>query len=153
MFSALLIVFPISFPRLSFRIGECPLMPTMILFVVPHVDYLRAAMCDPAKQNIAGLAWRVRFWVLVGLIFGFRLHCRYPVGIHPNAARASTKILAHTYFALVADFHPFLISASETVWKKTFLSSKRAGILIHDMAQPRQGDDRIHLAPTKIQSL
>jgi hypothetical protein len=117
LFSALLIVFPISFPRIIVQSWQnARLMPTMILFVVfLNVGiYLRAAHVRSAKPGIiaASCLGCVPVLVLVGLNFWLQATIADTLsGYIPNAAaRVDEEILAHTYFALVAAiFTPFLI--------------------------------------------
>jgi len=117
MFGALLVVFPISFPRIIVQSWQnASLMSTMILFTVllNVAIYLRVAHVRSAKPGImaASCLGCVPVLVLVGLNFWLHATIAHTLsGYVPNAAaRVDEEILAHTYFALVAAiFTPFLI--------------------------------------------
>lgn len=116
-FCTLLVVFPISFPRIIVQSWQdAHLMPIMIVLIVfLNVGiYLRAAHVRSAKPGIIATSCIgcVPVLVLVGLNFWLQATITHTLsGYVPNAAaRVEEEILAHTYFSLVAAiFTPFLI--------------------------------------------
>ena len=116
-FCVLLVVFPISFPRIIVQSWQdARLMPIMILFIVLlNVGiYLRVAHVRSAQPGIMAACCLgcVPVLVLVALNFWLQMTIAHTLsGYLPNAAaRVDEEILAHTYFASVAGiFTPFLI--------------------------------------------
>jgi hypothetical protein len=117
IFGLLLVLFPVSFPRMivqNWQNGRAT--PTMILFTVLLNAglYLRVAHVRSAKPGMVASVCLggVPVLVLVGLNFVLQATIAHTLsGYIPNApARVGEEILAHTYFALIAAiFTPFLL--------------------------------------------
>jgi hypothetical protein len=117
LFGLLLVVFPISFPRMivsSWQSGR--LMPVMMLvtFLLDTFLYLRVAYMQSAKPRPLAAACLGSLPLLV--VGGLSLLLQSAVSLTiawdmPNLqARIGEEILAHTYLGLVsAIFLPFLV--------------------------------------------
>jgi len=127
LFGLLLVLFPVSFPRLIVENWQnARLTPIMILFTV-SVNlglYLSVAHHRSARPGIAAAAClgSVPVFVLAGLNFVLQATIVHTFSSSvPNASlRVDEEILAHTYFSMIAAiFAPFLIIRLTQQLKKT----------------------------------
>jgi hypothetical protein len=117
LFGLLLVLFPVSFPRLIVENWQhARLTPLMILFTVSlNLGlYLSVAHRRSAKPGMIASAClgSVPVFLLAGLNFVLQATIAHTLaGNIPNAsARIDEEILAHTYFAMIAAiFAPFLV--------------------------------------------
>lgn len=117
VFGLLLILFPVSFPRLILQNWlNARLTPIMILFTVSlNLGlYLTVTYQRSAKPGVvaAGCLGSVPVFVLAGLNFVLQATIAHTLSstISNAPARVDEEILAHTYFALIAAvFAPFLL--------------------------------------------
>ena len=117
IFGLLLVVFPVSFPRIIVQNWQnARLTPIMILFTVSlNLGlYLSVAHQRSSKPGILAAAClgSVPVFLLAGLNFLLQATIAHTLsGSIPNAlARVDEEILAHTYFTLIAAiFGPFLL--------------------------------------------
>jgi hypothetical protein len=127
IFGLLLVVFPVSFPRIIVQNWQnARLTPIMILFTVSLnlALYLGVAHRRSSKPGILASAClgSVPVFLLAGLNFLLQATIAHTLsGNIPNAlARVDEEILAHTYFALIAAiFGPFLLIRLGQQFRKT----------------------------------
>ena len=117
IFGLLLVVFPVSFPRMIVQNWQnARLTPIMILFTVSlNLGlYLGVAHQRSSRPGILASAClgSVPVFLLAGLNFLLQATIAHTLSLDiPNAfARVDEEIIAHTYFALIASmFGPFLL--------------------------------------------
>jgi hypothetical protein len=126
-FGLLLVLFPVSFPRLIVQNWQNSyLTPIMILFSVSlNLGlYLSVTHRRSAKPGLVASAClgSVPVFVLAGLNFVLQASIAHTLsGDLPNGlAHVNEEILAHTYFALIAAiFAPFLLIRLGQQFSKT----------------------------------
>ncbi len=127
LFGLLLVLFPVSFPRIIIRSWqEAYLTPILIFFTVSlNLGlYLRVTYQRSAKPGIVASAClgSIPVFVLAGLNFVLQATIAHTLsGDVPNGlARVNEEILAQTYFALIAAvFAPFLLIRLGQQFRKT----------------------------------
>lgn len=117
VFGLLLIVFPVSFPRLivnSWQHGQLMISMMVFTFLLDTILYLRIAHIRAAKPGAVAAACLGSLPLLVvgGLSLLLQSAVRHTLAVDlPNLqARVGEEVLAHTYLGLVsAIFLPFLV--------------------------------------------
>jgi hypothetical protein len=116
IFGLLLVVFPVSFPRLiikGWQNGNLILEVTALALLIDACLYFRIAFRLSARPTVLAAACLGALPVMVVVGLSFLLHGAIALtlaeGLANLQARVGEEILAHTYFGLVsAVFLPFL---------------------------------------------